>query len=141
MSEEVDSEQAHAREKADWEAVRDLEIRLQRGQPLELTSEVSELLRRTAGQVAISSEDAEKGLRSASEAVALLTEIRRRIHEGSERLAEVMMVSVSRAARGDIRGARKVLNSALAAEAVPYHRKVYEALLGSLDKLKQSARS
>jgi DUSAM domain-containing protein len=133
MSEKVDWEQVRASEKEDWEQVRELEIRLQLGQPMELTGTVSDLLRRTARQVALSPEEAERGLRSPSDAAALVAKIRRRIQEGSVRLGQAMLDAASRKAMGDDRGARKLLKRALEAEAVPYYREGYEALLHSLE--------
>jgi DUSAM domain-containing protein len=137
MSEKMAREEMHAAQKEDWEQVRELESQLQRGRPLELTDAVRGLLKRVAVQVALSSADAERGLRSPEEAAVLVGQMRRRIREGSERVGQAMLDAASRAAEGNMRSARLMLKEALAAEVVPYYRESLEALLHELETLRK----
>ncbi|HEX8705206.1 MAG TPA: DUF2379 family protein [Myxococcaceae bacterium] len=131
----MNEEQARAAQKEDWDRLRELESRLQRGEPLELTDPVRELLKRGAAQVALSPAEAERGLRSAPEAAAMLGEIRRRIREGSERVGQAILDTAVAASMGTKQDARRKLNAALAAEVVPYYRQSLEAILHSLETL------
>lgn len=133
MTEMLDLEQVRATEKEDWEQVRELEDWLQQGQSLQLTDMVRELLRRTAMQVALSFKDTENGLQSPAHAALLVKVIRRRIHEGAVRQGQAMVDAAVRGSMGDIRGGLEVLKRALEAEAVPYYRGAYEALIDSLE--------
>jgi DUSAM domain-containing protein len=136
MSQSVDAEQARTTMKEDWARLRELESQLQRGEPLELTDTTRELLKRTAVQVALSSAEAERGLRSAPEAAALLGEIRRRIREGSERVGQAILDTAVHVSQGNTRSARRGLEAALAVEVVPYYRESLEALLDWVETLK-----
>jgi len=136
MDKSMNEEQAHAAQKEDWDRLRDLESRLHRGEPLELTDTVRELLKRGAAQVALSSAVAERGLRSPAEAAALLGEIRRRIREGSARVGQAMLDTAVLSVEGNTRGARQALKAMLAEEEVPYYRGLLDALLQSVEPLK-----
>jgi DUSAM domain-containing protein len=71
----------------DWEPIRALAQRvLERGEPLELTDDVREMLRRSAREVAIPPEDTESALQSQPTATTLLEEVRRR-RAGADALA------------------------------------------------------
>lgn len=119
-------------EESDWEEVRALEVQLHRGQALELTDVVSDLLRRAAQQVALADADTERGLRSPLDAATLLTEIRRRIREGSRRLSRAIVDADRRRNAGDIQGARQILEEVLAVEVVPLYRQTAQTQLEAL---------
>jgi DUSAM domain-containing protein len=119
-------------EQSDWDEVRELEARIQRREPLELTEAVNALLLRAARQVAIPDEGASKGLRSPTEASALITEISRRIREGSRRLSRALVDAERRRAAGDVRGARELLERVLAVEVVPLYRSSVQVTLDAL---------
>lgn len=121
-------------EARDWEAVRELEAALHRGQSLELTDDVLDLLRRAAQQVALADSETLQGLRSPSDAATLVTEIRRRIREGSRRLSRAIVDSDRRKKAGDIQGARQLLVDLLAVEVVPLYRQSAQAQLEGLDE-------
>lgn len=135
MSEEVDESQVNAAQREDWAQIRELDFQLQRGRPLELTDTVRELLTRTALQVAFTAEDAERGLRSAAEAAALVTQIERRIREGSRRVGQAIFDAASQEAQGNAQSALPLVKAALADEVVPYYRELLEAILQSVDTL------
>jgi DUSAM domain-containing protein len=119
-------------EQSDWEEVRELETRIQRGEPLALTETVKALLLRAARQVAIPDDEASKGLRSSTDAVPLVMEISRRIREGSRRLSRVLVDAERRRAAGDVKGARGLLESVLAVEVVPLYRRSAQTTLDAL---------
>lgn len=119
-------------EQSDWDEVRELEARIQRREPLELTETVNALLLRAARQVAISDEEATRGLRSPTEASALLMEINRRIREGSRRLSRALVDAERRRAAGDMKGARELLERVLSVEVVPLYRSSAQVTLDAL---------
>jgi len=119
-------------EQADWDEVRELEARLQRGESLELTETVNALLLRAARQVAIPDDEAHRGLRSPTGASALLSEINRRIREGSRRLSRALVDAERRRAAGDVQGARQLLERILATEVVPLYRRSAQVTLDAL---------
>jgi DUSAM domain-containing protein len=122
------------REEADWEEVRALAEQIERGQPPELTAEVSELLRRAARQVALSDDDAVQGLRSPSDAATLVAKISRRIRVGSRRLSRAIVDASRLQNAGDIQGARKLFEDVLAVEVVPLYREIAQTQLNALGK-------
>jgi DUSAM domain-containing protein len=120
-------------ERLDWGRLSKLEERvLKQREPLVLDEQTHGLLSRSAGYVAISPRDAEDALRGVSTATTLLREIRRRIRDGSIRESKVRSQADHLRQKADFVGARKVLEDALAAEVVPFHR---EQLEGQLDHL------
>lgn len=120
-------------EDTDWDELRALAQQvLERGASLELTEATRALLRRTAQQVAISQADAEAALRSHSTATTLLGEIRRRIRDGSNRLSDALHHAYRLRDRGDLEGARRLMEDLLAVEVVPLYREQAEILLEEL---------
>jgi len=119
----------------DWHQVRMLDNRVQRGAALELTSDVRELLRRTAATVAISEAEAETALASVERATALLHEMRRRITEGSNRIMDALHRMYRLEEKGDMDGARQQMRDVLAVELVPHYRDIAEGQLERLDDL------
>ena len=110
-------------EEIDWNPIRALAQRvLTQGEPLELTNETRALLRKSAREVAISSEDAEDALRSQSTATTLLREIRQRIRDGSNRLMQALERAYTLREAGDLEGARREMEGVLAVEVVPLYR-------------------
>jgi DUSAM domain-containing protein len=126
----------------DWEPIRALGRRvIERGEPLELTDEVRPLLQRSASEVAISPEDAENALRSVPTATALLEEITRRIHEGSDRLSKAEIRASDLEDAGDLDGACRQMEEVLAIEVVPHYRRIAESQLRKATRLKSVAAS
>jgi DUSAM domain-containing protein len=121
-------------EETDWEEVRELAEQLERGQPLELSAAVCELLRRAARQVLLSDDDAAQGLRSPSDAATLVAKISRRIRVGSRRLSRAIVDASRRQEAGDIQGARKLFEDVLAVEVVPLYREIAQTQLNALEK-------
>jgi DUSAM domain-containing protein len=121
-------------EETDWEEVRKLAEQLERGQPLELTALVCDLLRRAARQVALSDDDAAEGLRSPSDAATLVAKISRRIRVGSRRLSRAIVDASRLQDAGDIQGARKLFENVLAVEVVPLYREIAQTQLNALEK-------
>jgi DUSAM domain-containing protein len=119
----------------DWYPIRMLDNRVQQGAPLELTSEVRDLLRRTAPTVAISAATAEANLASAETATVLLHEMRRRITEGSNRIMDALHRMYRLEQKGDIEAARQQMRDVLAVEVVPHYRDIAE---GQLERLEDS---
>lgn len=120
-------------EEADWDELRALaEQVLERGAALEWSDATCALLRRTAQQVAISHPDTEEALRSLSSAKMLLGEIRRRIRDGSHRLSDTLHQASRLRDRGDLEGARRLLEDLLKREVVPLYREQAEILLEEL---------
>jgi len=122
------------REETDWEEIRALAEQLERGQPLELSVAVSDLLRRAARQVALSEDDAAQGLRSPSDAATLVTKISRRIRVGSRRLSRAIVDAGRLEEAGDIQGARKLFEDVLAVEVVPLYREIAQTQLSALEE-------
>jgi DUSAM domain-containing protein len=120
-------------EDTDWDELRALaQLVFERGAALELTEATCDLLRRTAQQVAIREETAEEALRSTSSALALLSEVRRRIRDGSNRLADALHRAYRLRDAGDLTGARKLMKDLLEVEPVPLYREQAEILLEEL---------
>ncbi|HZI06211.1 MAG TPA: DUSAM domain-containing protein [Archangium sp.] len=119
-------------EETDWEEVRALAEQLERGQPLELSAAVCDLLRRATRQVALSDDDAAQGLRSPSDAATLVAKISRRIRVGSRRLSRALVDASRRQEAGDVQGARKLFEDVLAVEVVPLYREIAQTQLNAL---------
>jgi DUSAM domain-containing protein len=117
---------------ADWNQVWELNQRVQRGEALELTEEVRELLRRAGPSVALGSTEVEAALQSAERATALLQRIDARVHEGSRRLSAALNRMYRLRDSGDLEGARQQMRDVLAVEVVPHYRDIAE---GQLERL------
>ncbi|WNG39139.1 DUF2379 domain-containing protein [Archangium violaceum] len=121
-------------EKIDWNPIRALAQRvLTQGEALELTDETRALLRKSALEVAISSEEAEDALRSLSSARILLQEIRQRIRDGSNRLMQALDRAYTLREAGDLKGARREMEAVLAVEVVPFYRAQASDVLEDMD--------
>lgn len=119
----------------DWYPIRMLDNRVQQGEVLELTTDVLELLRRTAPTVAIGANEAEAALASVESSTALLQEIAARIRDGSHRLSRALDRMYTREGKGDLAGARQQMRDLLAVEVVPHYRDIAEGELERLDEL------
>ena len=118
-----------------WDEVRQLANRvIERGEPLVLTDEVRGILRRTASQVAIGTEEAERALSTVPDATELLREIARRIREGSHRLSRALSRMYRLRDAGDLDGARQQMRDVLAVERVPHYRDIAETSLEALEE-------
>ncbi|MDY7227085.1 DUSAM domain-containing protein [Hyalangium rubrum] len=120
-------------EQHDWDKVREWEKRLDQGEVLNLTPDVTDLLRRVAREVAIPEEQAHRALVSPSDAAMLIREMCRRIREGSRRLMRAISEANRCKEAGDTAGARKLLEGVLAVEIVPLYRQHAEAELSYLE--------
>jgi len=121
-------------ETADWEEIRALAEQIERGQPLELSAAVNELLQRASRQVALSDDDASQGLRFPSDAATLVTKISRRIRVGSRRLSRAIVDASRLQEAGDTQGARKLFEDVLAVEVVPLYREIAQTQLDALEQ-------
>jgi DUSAM domain-containing protein len=119
-------------DEGDWHEIRVLHNRIRRGDALELTDDVRDLLKRTAPTVAIPEADVETALTRVDSGVVLLHEIRRRITEGSNRLVDALHRMYQLREKGDLDGARQQMREVLAVEVVPLYREVAE---GEIEKL------
>ena len=118
-----------------WDEVRQLASRvIEGGEPLVLTDEVRGILRRTAPQVAISTEETERGLSTVPNATELLREIARRIRDGSHRLSRALSRMYRLRDAGDLDGARQQMRDVLAVEIVPHYRDIAETSLEALEE-------
>ena len=117
----------------DWDEVRALDNRLQRGEALELTEDVRDLLRRTAPTVGTSEAEAEKALTSVEGASRLLRKLRRHIDDGSNRLTDALRRMYRLQEKGDLDGARQQMRDVLAVEVVPLYREVAEDEIAKMD--------
>ena len=118
-----------------WDEVRQLASRVIEGdEPLVLTDEVRDILRRTAPQVSIGTEEAEQALRTVPDATELLREIARRIREGSHRLSRALSRMYRLRDAGDLDGARQQMREVLAVELVPHYRDIAETSLEALEE-------
>jgi DUSAM domain-containing protein len=106
----------------DWDRVLGLYAKLERSEEISLDTDVRDLCRRVARDVAVGDDDAESALRTPSGAETLVREMRHRIFEGSQRLSRALVDSASRKKAGDMAGARAVLEGVLAVEVVPLYR-------------------
>jgi DUSAM domain-containing protein len=118
-----------------WDHLWGLEERVQRGEPLELSGRMRDLLRSAAPTVAVSSADAEAALANIESAAALLLEIRKRIREGSNRINDALLRMYSLQDSGDLKGARQQMQEVLAVEVVPLYREIAEGELAKLNGL------
>ena len=117
-----------------WDELRQLASRvIEGGEPLVLTDEVRDLLRRTAPQVAMDTEEAEQALRTVPNATELLREMARRIREGSHRLSRALSRMYRLRDAGDLDGARQQMRDVLAVELVPHYRSIAETSLDALE--------
>ncbi len=122
-------------DEGDWYAIRMADNRVQRGETLELTDDMRDMLRRTAPTVGMSEAEAEKALSSITTGTILLHELRRRITEGSNRLMDALSRMYHLQEKGDLDGARQQMRDVLAVEVVPLYREVAEGELKKLNKL------
>ncbi|HLL06757.1 MAG TPA: DUSAM domain-containing protein [Myxococcaceae bacterium] len=120
---------------ADWNQVWELNQQVQRGEALELTEEVRELLRRTGPTVALSSAQVEAALERVESATALIQGIDSRVHDGSRRLSAALNRMYRLRDSGDLEGARQQMRDVLAVEVVPHYRDIAEGQLERLDDL------
>jgi DUSAM domain-containing protein len=121
-------------EALNWNDVRQLAKRvIEDGEPLVLTEEVRATLRRTAREVAIDAEEAERALHTVPDARELLVELARRIRDGSHRLSRALSQMYRLRDAGDLEGARQQMRDVLAVEVVPHYRDIAEASLEALD--------
>jgi DUSAM domain-containing protein len=118
-----------------WDHLWGLEDRVQRGEPLELSGRMRDLLRSAAPTVAVSSAEAEAALANIESATALLLEIRKRIREGSNRINDALLRMYSLQDSGDLKGARQQMQEVLAVEVVPLYREIAEGELAKLNGL------
>ncbi|MCY1030383.1 DUF2379 family protein [Corallococcus sp. BB11-1] len=117
----------------DWRRVIDLGLGLAQGSELAPHEELRALLLRMAPQVALSETDAQQALTTPAGTAALVREIHRRTREGSYRLGRAFKASDALKAEGDIAGARRALEEALAAEVVPLYRDQLRAVMDAVD--------
>jgi DUSAM domain-containing protein len=120
-------------DEGEWTEVRMLDNRVQRGEALELTEDVRDLLRRTAPTVGMSETEAEEALSSVATGRILLHELRRRITEGSNRLMDALSRMYRLQEKGDWDGARQQMRDVLAVEVVPLYREIAEGELEKMD--------
>ncbi len=119
---------------ADWDRIWVLDHRVQQGQPLDVTDNVRELLRRTAPTVAIGAAETEAALATQETATALLQKIEARIRDGSHRLSGALDRMYNLRNRGDLDGARQQMRDLLAVEVVPHYRDIAEGQLEGLEE-------
>ncbi|ATB49869.1 DUSAM domain-containing protein [Corallococcus macrosporus] len=105
------------------------------GEPLDLSDETRALLRETASEVAIASEEAARALQGdGSAATSLLKEVAKRIRVGSRRLSRAIAEANKFQEEGDLDAARAPLLDLLAVEVVPYYRELAQIHLDALDE-------
>jgi DUSAM domain-containing protein len=126
--------------KVNWDSIRELAHRvLEQGNPLELTEGTRALLLRTAQEVGLSQQEAEDALRGVEGAHLLLTEVMRRINDGSDRLTRALRQMSDLRERGNLEGACQQMRDVLAVEVVPHYRKQAEKRLKELAQLAEVA--
>jgi DUSAM domain-containing protein len=118
-----------------WHQIRELDNRVARGESLELSERVRDLLLRAAPTVAIESADAEAALASTETATALLRKIRERVREGSNRINNALLRMYALQDAGNLEGARQQMQDVLAVEVVPLYREIAEGEIEKLDDL------
>ena len=118
-----------------WHQIRELDNRVARGDPLELSERVRDLLRRAAQTVAIGSADTEAALATIESATALLRKIRDRVRDGSNRINHALVRMYALQDAGDLEGARQQMREVLAVEVVPFYREIAEGEIEKLDDL------
>jgi DUSAM domain-containing protein len=125
-------------EKNDWQPLQDLARRvLEHNETLVLTEDVSALLRRTGGQVALDATEVEQALGDVPRATRILQEIARRIAEGSHRLGPALSRMYRLRDAGDLEGACRQMEEVLAVEVVPLYRNIASGELEKLEELKR----
>jgi DUSAM domain-containing protein len=112
-----------------------LDNRVARGEPLELSERVRDLLLRAAPTVAIESTDAVAALAGPESATALLRKLRERVREGSNRINNALLRMYALQDAGDLEGARQQMQDVLAVEGVPLYREIAEGEIEKLDDL------
>lgn len=118
-----------------WHQIRELDNRVARGEPLELSERVRDLLLRAAPTVAIESTDAVAALAGPESATALLRKLRERVREGSNRINNALLRMYALQDAGDLEGARQQMQDVLAVEGVPLYREIAEGEIEKLDDL------
>ncbi|WP_257456362.1 DUSAM domain-containing protein [Archangium lipolyticum] len=118
----------------DWDGVLGLYARLERNEPIELNTDVLDLCRRVARDVAVNHDEAERALLTQVGAETLVREMRRRIFEGSRRLSRALVDSARHKRAGDVARARAVLDGVLAVEVVPLYREQAQIALDYVDE-------
>ncbi|NOK33761.1 DUSAM domain-containing protein [Corallococcus exercitus] len=117
-----------------WDDVRDLSRRVSAGEAFTLTAESRAILQRTGPQVGIPAADVERALQGEASAATLLTEVARRIRDGSNRLSRALSEATRRQEASDVDGARQVLRDILKDEVVPLYRDIAQVQLEALDE-------
>ncbi|HZH17213.1 MAG TPA: DUSAM domain-containing protein [Archangium sp.] len=110
-----------------------LERRVQQGHALELTDDLTALLRRTAPTAGISEAETEEAFKSPGGAEAIMAVILSRFRDGKKRLTHAMFRMTSLRDAGDFEGARQQMRDVLAVETVPRFRQAAEEQLLGLD--------
>lgn len=118
-----------------WDPLWGLEDRLKRGEALELSERICELLLRAAPTVAISRTEAEAALAHVEGATALLLKIRERIREGSNRINNALVRMYALQDAGNLKAARQQMQDVLSVEVVPFYREIAEGEIEKLDDL------
>ncbi|RKH37949.1 DUSAM domain-containing protein [Corallococcus sp. AB049A] len=121
-------------QEVNWDDVRDLARRVSSGEPFTLTAESRAILQRTGPQVGIPQAEVEKALRSEASAATLLTEVSRRIRDGSNRLSRALSEATRRQEANDLDGARQLLRDVVEDEVVPLYRDIAQIQLEALDE-------
>jgi DUSAM domain-containing protein len=128
--------------KVDWDPIRALAQQvLERGEPLELSEDVRALLRRSAREVAIPTEDVKQALRSPRTATALLRKIRQRLNAGSRRFGSAQSRAYRLRDAGDLDAARKAMEAVSAVEVVPFYRELAANMISNLGWLQKVAKT
>jgi DUSAM domain-containing protein len=109
--------------------------RIQAGHALELTDDLTVLLRRTAPTAAISEIETEEGLKRPEGAESLMGMILSRFQKAERRFLRSMYRMTSLRDAGDLEGARQQMRDVLAVEVVPLYREMAEEQLRGLDSL------
>jgi DUSAM domain-containing protein len=118
-----------------WHQIRELDNQIVRGETLELSERVRDLLLSAAPTVAIGRKDAEVALSNVASATALLRRIRERIRDGSNRIGDALFRMYDLQKAGDLEGARQQMRDVLAVEVVPHYREIAEGEIEKLDDL------
>jgi len=116
----------------------DLAARVKNGESLVLNRRVLAILRRSAREVGIASQDVESALQSTGTAAALLKMIAERKRRNSRRLARALLKMYRHRDAGDLASARKEMRTLLAVADDPHHRMIAQGHLDPLDDAKPS---
>lgn len=128
--------------KVDWGPIRALAQQvLERGEPLELSQDVRALLRRSAREVAIPTDNVKQALRSPRTATALLRKIRQRLNAGYRRFGSAQSRAYRLRDAGDLDGARKAMEAVIAVEVVPFYRELAANMSSNLGWLQKVAKT